>query len=138
MMRHPWTQLYVHLVWSTWKRAPLITPELQPRIYAALHHQASGMGADVIAIGGIEDHVHVVARFPTNVTIATLVGRMKGASSHLVTHVLKHPDAFKWQGAYGAFTLTKRAVPHVRAYVLNQEQHHRDGTLYRELEYTDT
>ena len=137
-MRHPWTQLYLHLVWSTWKRAPLITPELQPRIYTVLQHQASHLKADLIAIGGIEDHVHVLMRLPANVAVSTLVQRLKGASSHFVTHVLRSPDAFKWQGAYGAFTLTKRAVPHVREYVLNQEAHHRDGRLYRDLELTET
>jgi putative transposase len=137
-MRHPWTQLYVHLVWSTWKRAPLITPQLQQRVYAAIQHQASELGVDVIAIGGIEDHVHVLARFPATIALSNLVQRLKGASSHFVTHVLRSPDAFKWQGGYGAFTLTKRAVPHVREYVLNQERHHREGRLYRELERTET
>jgi putative transposase len=136
-MRRPWTQLYVHLVWSTWKRAPLITPEIEPRIYPVLHHQAAELGADVIAIGGIEDHVHVLARVKPTIALSTPVQRMKGASSHFVTHVLRAEHAFKWQGAYGAFTLTKRAVPHVRAYVLNQRSHHRDGTLYRELERTE-
>jgi REP element-mobilizing transposase RayT len=91
----------------------------------------------VIAIGGIEDHVHVLLRFPTTVSIALLVQRLKGASSHFVTHVAKAPNAFKWQGGYGAFTLTKRAVPLVRSYVLNQAEHHRQGTLYRELERTE-
>jgi putative transposase len=62
-MRHPWTQCYAHFVWSTWKRAPLITPQLQPRLYAAIQHQTSRLGADVIAIGGIEDHVHVWCAF---------------------------------------------------------------------------
>jgi len=28
-------------------------------------------------------------------------------------------------------------VPHVRAYVLNQPEHHRSGTLYSALERTD-
>ena len=136
-MRHPWTQLYLHLVWSTWKRAPLITPEIQPRLYSVLHHQASNLGADVIAIGGTDDHVHVLLRYPPKIALSDLVQRMKGASSHFVTHVMRSPDAFKWQGAYGAFTLTKRAVPHVRDYVPNQERHHREGSLYRDLERTE-
>ena len=137
-MRQPWTQLYVHLVWSTWKRAPLITPDLQPRIYAGIQHQASQLGADILAIGGVADHVHVLARFPARIAISDLVRRMKGASSHLVTQVLGHQGAFKWQGGYGAFTLTKRALPDVRAYVLNQERHHREGTVFRALERIDT
>jgi len=97
-MRHPWTQCFAHLVWSTWKRAPLITPELQPRLYAVIRHQASTLKADVLAIRGIEDHVHAVVRFPPNLALSLLVQRMKGASSHFVTHVLRAPDAFKWQG----------------------------------------
>ena len=133
-MRHQLAHLYVHLVWSTWGRAPLITPELQPRIYAVMQHQATKMGAQVIAIGGIEDHVHALVRFPTTVAIGELVGRMKGASSYFVTRVLGRTDEFRWQGAYGAFTVSRSALPRTRAYVLNQAAHHRDGTTHPALE----
>jgi len=134
-MRHPHTRLYVHLVWATWDRAPLITPEIRDRIYPLMQHQASRLGAEVIAIGGIEDHVHVLTRFPPTLSISDLVGRMKGASSHMVTQVMGQP--FKWQGAYGAFTLSKSGLSRARDYVLNQEAHHRSGTTYAALEATD-
>ncbi|HEX2077584.1 MAG TPA: IS200/IS605 family transposase [Longimicrobium sp.] len=133
-MRHPRARLYVHLVWATWDRAPLITPEIRERIYPMMQRHASDLRAEVIAIGGIEDHVHVIARFPTTLTIADLVRRMKGASSYLAAQVMGH--AFKWQGAYGAFTVSQRSVERVRAYVLNQEAHHRDGTTLHALEAT--
>ena len=134
-MRHPHTRLYVHLVWATWDRAPLIVPQIQQRVYGVMQHHASQLGAEVIAIGGIEDHVHVLARFPPKLALAVLVGRMKGASSYLAEQVLGH--TFKWQGAYGAFTLSQRGVPRVREYILNQEAHHRDGTTIPALETTD-
>jgi REP element-mobilizing transposase RayT len=133
-MRHPHARLYVHLVWSTWDRAPLITPEIRDRIYPVMQHQASHLGAQIMAIGGIEDHVHVLARFPTTLSIADLVGRMKGASSHMVTQVMG--QTFKWQGAYGAYTLGKSGLVPVREYVLDQERHHRNGTTYAALERT--
>ena len=133
-MRHPHARLYVHLVWSTWDRAPLITPEIRDRISPVMQHQASDLGAQIMAIGGIEDHVHVLARFPTTLSIADLVGRMKGASSHMVTQVMG--QAFKWQGAYGAYTLGKSGLGPARAYVLDQERHHRNGTTYAALERT--
>jgi REP element-mobilizing transposase RayT len=133
-MRAPWTEVYLHLVWSTWQRQPFITAELQPRVYGALAHQCVGVGADVIAIGGMPDHVHVLVRMPTTISISELVRRLKGASSHLVTHVLRWPEPFKWQGGYGAFSVSKRHVPVVRDYVLNQEQHHREGTTHLALE----
>jgi REP-associated tyrosine transposase len=133
-MRAPWTEVYLHLVWSTWRRQPFITEDLQPRVYGSLAHQCRQLGADVIAIGGIPDHVHVLVRMPTTISIVELVRRLKGASSHLVTHVLRRPEPFKWQGGYGAFSVSKRHVPVVRDYVLNQEQHHRDGTTHYLLE----
>jgi REP element-mobilizing transposase RayT len=95
------------------------------------------MGVETIAVGGMCDHVHVLIRFPPAVAITTIVGRLKGASSHLVTHVIRHPEAFKWQGGYGAFTVSRFGIPRVRDYVLNQERHHREGTLIDVLEATE-
>ena len=57
-MRAPYTQLYVHLVWSTWDRLPLVTPALESGIYAAITAKCKEMQCDPIAIGGIEDHVY--------------------------------------------------------------------------------
>ncbi|HZG41940.1 MAG TPA: transposase [Longimicrobium sp.] len=101
-------------------------------MYAVMQHQASRLGAEVIAIGGVEDPVHVLARFPATVAIAELVGKMKGASSLFAAQVLG--ETFKWQGGYAAFTVSRSALPTARAYVLNQKAHHRDGTAHPALE----
>jgi REP element-mobilizing transposase RayT len=134
MRRQSYTQLYVHLVWSTWDRAPLITPEICERIYPMMQRKAADLRAEVIAIGGIEDHVHVLVRYRPTLAIADLVKEMKGASSYLASQVMGCP--FKWQGAYGAFSVSKSGVRWVRDYVLNQEVHHRNGTTYEALETT--
>jgi REP element-mobilizing transposase RayT len=97
-----------------------------------MQRHATNLGAQVIAIGGIEDHVHVLARFPSALAIATLVQRMKGASSYLASQVMG--EVFRWQGSYSAFTVSERGLERVRAYVLNQEAHHRDGTTHPALE----
>jgi putative transposase len=135
MKRQVHTRLYAHMVWSTWDRAPLITPAIRDRIYPMMQRHATNLGAKVIAIGGIEDHVHVLARFPSALAIATLVQRMKGASSYLASQVMG--EIFRWQGSYGAFTVSERGLERVRAYVLNQEAHHRDGTTHPWLEATE-
>jgi putative transposase len=123
------------MVWATWDRAPLITPVIRERIYPMIQRQAANLGAQVISIGGIEDHVHVLARFPSRLAISELVRRMKGGSSYLARQVMGEP--FRWQGSYGAFTLSERGLERVRDYVLNQETHHRDGTTHPWLEDTD-
>lgn len=137
MRRSSHAEVYVHFVWATWERQPLITVELQPRVYASIAHHAAALGARVIAIGGISDHVHLLARLPPTISIAEFIGRVKGASSHFVTHLLGTTEPFKWQGGYGAFSVSRRNVAAVRDYVLNQEIHHGARTTHPALERTE-
>ena len=135
-MRGPYTQLYLHLVWATWDRLPLVTPAIEPRLYAAIAEKCRTLKCEPLAIGGIEDHVHLLVRLHTTVAVATLVKEVKGSSSHLVTHEITPGEFFKWQGAYGAFTLRKEDMPGVRTYVENQRKHHAVHTIWEEWEQT--
>ena len=133
-MRQPYTQLYLHLVWSTWDRMPLITPALRQPIYGCICEQVKKHRCEPLAVGGIDDHVHLLVRFQPMARISEVVQHAKGASSHLVTQVLDPGGFFKWQGYYGAFTVSKRQVPHVRDYILRQEEHHRTGAIHASVE----
>jgi putative transposase len=110
-------------------RLPLITPEICLPVYQAIHEQARRMGCEPIAIGGIEDHVHVLLTFPTTASLADVVKSMKGGSTHMVNHARRVGTFFKWQGSYGVFSVSRSDVPMVRAYVQNQERHHRENRL---------
>jgi REP element-mobilizing transposase RayT len=125
-MREPFTKLFVHLVWATWDRLPILTPDLFAVVERAILHECMEMEVEVIAFGGVADHVHLLVRIPAKVSVAQLVKQVKGASSHLVNNRLKTP--FKWQGGYGAFSVSHSVLARVREYVLNQENHHRYGT----------
>jgi len=137
-MRAPYTQLYLHLVWATWDRLPLITEAVQARIYAAIAEKCREFRCVPLAIGGRPDHVHLLIRFHTTTAIATLVKEVKGSSSHLVTHEITPGQFFKWQGAYGAFTLRKDEAPIVKEYIDQQKEHHAAGSLRDEWEQTAT
>jgi putative transposase len=137
-MRAPYTQLYLHLVWATWDRLPLITEAVQARIYAAIAEKCREFRCVPLAIGGMPDHVHVLVRFHTTTAVATLVKEAKGSSSHLVTHEITPDQFFKWQGAYGAFTLRKDEAPAVKDYIERQKEHHSTGGLWEDWEQTTT
>jgi putative transposase len=136
-MRRSYTELYVHLIWATWDRLPLLPAELKPAVYGCIQAECSTLGAEVVAIGGMEDHVHLLVKLPTTISVASLVKQVKGASSHLVTHKLAREDGFRWQGAYGAFSISASHVPRIRDYILHQEEHHRDRTMDNDLEIDD-
>jgi REP-associated tyrosine transposase len=91
----------------------------------------------VIAIGGDVDHVHLLVRLPTTLAIAVLLQQVKGTSSHMVTHEIAPNTFFKWQGAYGAFTVSKDGVDLVAAYIRNQKVHHASKQLNQDWEHCE-
>ena len=135
-MRAPYTQLYLHCVWATWDRLPLITPEIEQPVYAAILAKCRELKCEPLAIGGIEDHVHLATRLHTTVTVANLLKGVKGSSSHLVTHVITPDEFFKWQGGYGAFTFRKNQVDKVIRYIERQKNHHNQNDLWEDWERT--
>src|SRR5207249_3675161 len=124
-MHHgPYTRLFCHFVWSTWDRTPFITPQVEARLHGMMQAKLHEIDCVPIATGGIEDHVHVLCQFPPTWTISDIVKRVKGASSHFMNDEVTGPESFRWQGTYGALTVSERAIPKVKAYILNQKAHH--------------
>ncbi|MCX7841387.1 MAG: IS200/IS605 family transposase [Anaerolineae bacterium] len=133
-MRAPFTQLYLHCVWGTWDRLPLITPQVERRLYEAIAKKAHELKCDVLALGGIADHIHLLVRFPTTLSVADLLKGVKGSSSHLMTHEIAPNEFFKWAGTYGAFTVSKSGVAGGSDYISNQKTHHAERKLVDDWE----
>jgi REP element-mobilizing transposase RayT len=127
--------IYVHLVWATWNRLPLLSEEMSKQVYHAVGAKCRELGAQVVAIGGTEDHVHLLVRLPATLSVADLLKHIKGASSHLVTHRLAPGQSFKWQGSYGACSVSPRHLAQVSDYIARQREHHATGTLIATLEH---
>ncbi len=117
-----WTQLYLHLVWSTKFREPLLTPAVREVAYRTFRAECRALNVVLIAVGGVEDHVHLLVRIPTTVSVAKLVNQLKGVSSRMIT--LRTDAPFRWQGGYGVFSVRKSGVDQVVRYILDQERHH--------------
>ncbi len=92
------------------------------------------MQVEILALGGVEDHVHILVRLPGTVAVASLVKQLKGASSHLMNHAVENPAGFRWRSGYGAFSVSRRVLPQVRDYILRQEEHHRLGRVHPHFE----
>jgi REP element-mobilizing transposase RayT len=128
------THVCVHFVWATWNRAAFLTPELEERIYDCVTRKSEETRRLLLAIGGTENHVHVLVRLHSMVSVAQLAHGMKGSSSHLTTHVLAADQPFKWQGTYGAFSVGENDVDRVRTYIKMQKEHHARGNLVPDWE----
>jgi putative transposase len=128
-MRNSLLRVYVHLVWSTWDRLPLLVEPVQTAVYLCIRAETRRMGCEVIAIGGVEDHVHVLVRLAGRTSVSDLVKQVKGASSHLIQRVVSPDGFFRWQGAYGAFSVSPRHLRAVVQYINDQPERHRTRDL---------
>ncbi len=116
--------VYLHLIWGTWDRQPLLEPGIERAVHRAIEAKARELGAEVLAVGGVEDHVHLLVGVPARLCVADLMQGVKGASAHLITHELIPGGFFKWQRSYGAFSVSPRNLDEVRDYITRQREHH--------------
>jgi putative transposase len=131
----PYWRLHYHLVWATQDRQPFIGPEVESKLYALLVGKADELGIIVHAIGGVQDHVHMIVSIPPKQSVANVVQCLKGASSHNMNEALDHPLFFGWQPGYGALSLGEKQLPAAIAYVREQRIRHRDNTTNRWAEH---
>ncbi len=126
---------YHHFVWATWDREPLLTGDVERHVYALIRQQCFLLKAELHALGGIEDHVHLFVTLPMTITLADFMKEVKGASARAVNNAYGSPKwSFKWQGGYGYFTVCSSHASTVTRYIENQKQHHADGTLWPSCE----
>ena len=133
----PYWRLFYHFVWGTRNREPLIAAEWEGSLHNAIAAKATELGALVHAVGGADDHVHLVASVPPKIALSTFIGQVKGNSSHFVNHVLNTDVHFAWQAEYGVVSFGGKMLHMVAGYAKNQRKHHSEGTTISMLEQTE-
>jgi REP element-mobilizing transposase RayT len=122
----------VHLVFSTKDRQPLLGASIRPALHAYLATVARNAGCECFRVGGVADHVHLAIRFSRTLTIADLVEELKTSSSKWLKAQSSELASFTWQRGYGAFSVGPSDLDALRAYIDNQEEHHRTRTFQDE------
>ena len=123
-MPHSYVHCLVHCVFSTKERRATITPELRDRLWTFLGGAARANGLIALAVGGTEDHVHILLNVPATISLATAVQRLKGGSSKWVHDAFPQHRRFAWQEGYGAFSIGVSGIAATKRYVENQAKHH--------------
>ena len=126
------TSILVHYVFATHQRRPLISEELQPKLWAYMGGIARANGMKALAIGGMRDHVHLLLSLPATLTIAKAVQLIKAGSSKWMNDQ-KRTKWFEWQEKYGAFSIGVSQKEAAIRYICNQGQHHAKKSFDTEL-----
>jgi putative transposase len=126
-MPSSWTQNIYHAVFSTKHRVRIITPALEERLHPFIGGILKDLRCVPIAINGADDHLHVLTRYPSDLSNADMLRHIKKRSSEWIHDTFPDtPDLreFAWQEGYGGFTVSKSALDEVAAYIRTQKEHH--------------
>ncbi|MBK9163991.1 MAG: IS200/IS605 family transposase [Acidobacteria bacterium] len=135
-MANTYSQIYLHFVFSTKNREPIIRPEIEERIWAYIGGVAKRHGIAPIQIGGTDDHVHALTGCPTTMAPSQVAKAIKGDSSYGIRREFPGMENFGWQDGYGVFSVSYSAVPAVVDYIKRQRERHAKRTFeseYRSL-----
>ena len=127
------TNLLYHIVYSTKHREPIIVDSFRGRLYSYIGGIIRSERGTLIEAGGLPDHIHLVTRFKSEPSLATMIKTIKAKSSKWVNEERLLKGRFSWQTGYGAFTISPSQLPKVIQYVRNQEEHHRKTTFQEEF-----
>jgi putative transposase len=131
-MTNSYTALFVHVIFSTHDREPVLISEFRNRLWAYMGGIARANNFNAISIGGVFDHAHMLIKVPAILPIAKAVQLIKGGSSKWIHENIPSLKAFQWQEGYGAFSIGASQVESVIKYIAGQEEHHRTRTFQEE------
>src|SRR4029453_3671248 len=129
-------KVILHIIFSTKNREPWLDLDVRPRMHAYLATICRDGDADLVRVGGVTDHVHIVTTLPRTLSQAQLVEQIKKASSKWIKTLGVRYRGFFWQRGYGAFSVGPSKLDAVLQYVDAQQEHHRTRNFqeeYREL-----
>lgn len=128
----PFIKIWVHLVWATKNRVPLLTKDMRQQVFK--HIKENGMEKNIYVdfVNGHVDHVHCLISLNANRTIAKILQLLKGESSFWIYKNNLCKQYFEWQDEYFAVSVSESGVDAVREYIKNQETHHAKKTFEEE------
>ena len=133
----PYWQLFYHLVWATRGHRPVLTGEVESVIHGYVRDRVRTLGGSAFAVGGLPDHVHLVAAIPPKIAVSTFIGQVKSGAS--ARYNRRFPPStpstrFAWQESYGVFTFDRKGLFNAIDYVQHQLHHHTQDTVIPILE----
>ena len=132
-MPQSFAQLYIHVVYSTKERAPLIDSSWEPRLYDVSGGILKTVKCSLLAAGGVEDHVHLLVSLARDISVSDAVRNVKTDSSKWIHEAFPKLADFYWQTGYSAFSVSQSQLPAVKHYIANQKEHHRKQSYQDEV-----
>ena len=138
MPKSVYSEINLHMTWHTKNNNPVLTDSIEQRVHHYLEHETrKTKNAIFHAVGGTENHVHLVATIPPTLLISEWIGKLKGGSSFYINHEIANRKLLDWQQGYGVVSFGTKDLKWVIDYLRNQKEHHARRTISERLERSD-
>jgi putative transposase len=125
-------KIYVHIIYSTKHRQPLIHSSIEAELHKYLGGICNKLECDPVMIGGYTDHIHVLCTLSKKLALIKLIEELKSHSSKWIKTKDEKLKNFYWQDGYGAFSVDPADVDALVLYIQNQHAHHSEKTFQDE------
>ena len=132
-MGNTYSKICVHLIFSTRNRAPFIKKRFEKELKSFISRFAQSHRLQVLAVGGTENHLHLLINLPTSCSVSRAARLIKTASSKWLNDHHFGNSKFRWQRGYGAFSVNNSMVAANIKYINRQKEHHRQKSYGDEL-----
>jgi len=129
-----WVSIWVHMVFSTKNKAPLLDQKIRTRVFQHIKQNAKSKGVWLDSVNGYEDHCHCLISLSKDQTISKVAQLIKGESSFWINKNNFTESKFAWQDDYWAASVSEDHLSNTREYIRNQEEHHRKLTFTEEVD----
>jgi len=129
-----YSQLLLHVVFSTKGRARWISGDIAERLYGYIGGIVRAERGVLYDIGGVEDHLHIYLRWRPDGAVSDLMRTVKAQSSKWVHDTFPKLGAFAWQEGYSVFSVSKSQEEAVKRYIAGQAEHHKKEDFKSELQ----
>jgi putative transposase len=133
-MSHSYNKIWIHVVFATKDRFPLIKSGIESKLYAHIREQLIELGCPVRIINGMPEHIHLLFLQNPQKSIAEIVKQIKGNTSHWVNEQNIIPEKFAWQTGYAAYSVSESQMEKVYEYIKSQKKHHQEKTFIQEYD----
>jgi putative transposase len=130
----PYVKVWVHFVWTTKNRQPLLGDDIRSRVFEHIRENARRKGIHLDHISGYREHVHCLISLGTDQSISEIVQLLKGESSHWINQERLCETKFQWQHEYFAVGVGESILQRTRSYIRRQEEHHRQKPFESEFD----
>ncbi|HTN08435.1 transposase [Agriterribacter sp.] len=127
------TFIYIHAIWCTAGKQPVLTPIVRKVLFACMKKSPEEKGIQVIAVNGGDEHVHCLFKLMPVQSVSAIINQLKSESENWLNNNKFLPDPFEWDDVYSAWSVSPSTIDKAVEYISRQEAYHQEKTLAEEL-----